>query len=59
MWLVGSPARLATKYPRIATEHFAGTGRQADIVEVKGSVELAALVEAIDEVLGRIRGVRG
>ncbi len=104
MWLVGSPARLATKYPRIATEHFAGTGRQADIVEVKGSVELAPLTglvdaivdlsatgrtlvdngleireeivastarlianpvahklkaAAIDEVLGRIRGVRG
>ena len=33
--------RIATKYPRVATEHFARTGRQAEIVEVKGSVELA------------------
>ena len=33
--------RVATKYPRIATEHFLATGRQAEIVEVKGSVELA------------------
>jgi ATP phosphoribosyltransferase len=35
--------RVATKYPRIATNHFAATGRQAEIVEVKGSVELAPL----------------
>jgi ATP phosphoribosyltransferase len=35
--------RIATKYPRIATRHFHDTGRQAEIVEVKGSVELAPL----------------
>jgi ATP phosphoribosyltransferase len=35
--------RIATKYPRIATTHFEATGRQAEIVEVKGSVELAPL----------------
>ena len=35
--------RIATKYPRIATRHFFETGRQAEIVEVKGSVELAPL----------------
>ena len=43
-------ARVATKYPRIPAEQFAATGRQAEIVEVKGSVELApltGLVEAI------------
>jgi ATP phosphoribosyltransferase len=42
--------RIATKYPRIAARHFTETGRQAEIVEVKGSVELApltGLVEAI------------
>src|SRR6201996_3180228 len=42
--------RIATKYPRIAARHFLETGRQAQIVEVKGSVELApltGLVEAI------------
>jgi ATP phosphoribosyltransferase len=42
--------RIATKYPRSAARHFARTGRQAEIVEVKGSVELApltGLVEAI------------
>jgi ATP phosphoribosyltransferase len=35
--------RVATKYPRVATGHFLSTGRQAEIVEVKGSVELAPL----------------
>ncbi|MEA2272555.1 MAG: phosphoribosyltransferase, partial [Solirubrobacteraceae bacterium] len=42
--------RVATKYPRTAARHFEATGRQAEIVEVKGSVELApltGLVEAI------------
>ncbi|MEN3279958.1 MAG: phosphoribosyltransferase [Solirubrobacteraceae bacterium] len=42
--------RVATKYPRIAATFFEDTGRQAEIVEVKGSVELApltGLVEAI------------
>jgi ATP phosphoribosyltransferase len=42
--------RVATKYPKIATGWFERTGRQAEIVEVKGSVELApltGLVEAI------------
>ena len=35
--------RIATKYPRTATAYFAETGRQAEVVEVKGSVELAPL----------------
>ncbi len=35
--------RIATKYPRVAGRHFLQTGRQAEIVEVKGSVELAPL----------------
>jgi ATP phosphoribosyltransferase len=42
--------RVATKYPRISARYFERTGRQAEIVEVKGSVELApltGLVEAI------------
>jgi len=35
--------RIATKYPKIAARHFEQTGRQAEIVEVKGSVELAPI----------------
>jgi ATP phosphoribosyltransferase len=33
--------RIATKYPRIAERHFERTGRQVEVIEVKGSVELA------------------
>jgi ATP phosphoribosyltransferase len=43
--------RIATKYPRIATTHFAETGRQAEIVEVKGSVELAPLTGLVDGIV--------
>ena len=35
--------RVATKYPKTAAAYFERTGRQAEIVEVKGSVELAPL----------------
>jgi len=36
--------RVATKYPVTAMRHFAATGRQAEVVKVNGSVELAPLV---------------
>jgi ATP phosphoribosyltransferase len=43
--------RIATKYPRIAERHFSQTGRQAEIVEVKGSVELAPLTGLVDGIV--------
>ncbi len=43
--------RIATKYPRIAARHFLATGRQAEIVEVKGSVELAPLTGLADAIV--------
>jgi ATP phosphoribosyltransferase len=43
--------RIATKYPRVAARHFAETGRQAEIVEVKGSVELAPLTGLVDGIV--------
>jgi ATP phosphoribosyltransferase len=43
--------RVATKYPRIASDWFARTGRQAEIVEVKGSVELAPLTGLVDGIV--------
>ena len=36
--------RIATKYPRVAARYFEQSGRQAEVIEVKGSVELAPLV---------------
>ena len=43
--------RIATKYPKIAARHFAATGRQAELVEVKGSVELAPLTGLVDGIV--------
>jgi ATP phosphoribosyltransferase len=40
--------RVATKYPRIAAQHFAQRGVQADVVYVQGSVELAPIVGLAD-----------
>ena len=43
--------RIATKYPRIAAEHFERTGRQVEIVEVKGAVELAPLTGLVEGIV--------
>ncbi|HEX8975631.1 MAG TPA: ATP phosphoribosyltransferase [Solirubrobacteraceae bacterium] len=43
--------RVATKYPRVAAQHFLETGRQAEIVEVKGSVELAPLTGMVEAIV--------
>jgi ATP phosphoribosyltransferase len=55
MVVAGVPARalpavprVATKYPRVATEHFASKGVQAEVIFVQGSVELAPLVGLSD-----------
>jgi ATP phosphoribosyltransferase len=43
--------RIATKYPRIAERYFEETGHQAEVIEVKGSVELAPLVGLADGIV--------
>src|SRR4029079_17218042 len=43
--------RVATKYPRIAAGYFERTVRQAEIVEVKGSVELAPLTGMVEAIV--------
>ncbi len=43
--------RIATKYPRVAERHFEDTGRRAEVIEVKGSVELAPLVGLADGIV--------
>jgi ATP phosphoribosyltransferase len=43
--------RIATKYPRTAEAYFEEVGRQAEVIEVKGSVELAPLVGLADGIV--------
>ena len=62
--------RIATKYPRVAARYFEQSGRQAEVIEVKGSVELAPLSGLADGIVDltatgrtlrgeRPRGARG
>jgi ATP phosphoribosyltransferase len=53
--------RIATKYPRVAARYFEDSGRQAEVIEVKGSVELApisGLAEAIVDLTASGRTLR-
>ncbi len=43
--------RIATKYPRIAERYFEDTGRAAEVIEVKGSVELAPVSGLADAIV--------
>ena len=43
--------RIATKYKRTAVRYFESTGRQVEVIEVKGSVELAPLVGLADGIV--------
>jgi ATP phosphoribosyltransferase len=50
--------RIATKYPQIAERYFEQTGRQAEIIDVKGSVELAPLVGLADGIVDLVASGR-
>ncbi len=43
--------RVATKYPRITERYFEQTGRHIELIEVKGSVELAPIVGLADAIV--------
>jgi ATP phosphoribosyltransferase len=43
--------RVATKYPRVATDYFERSGRQAEVIEIKGSVELAPIAGLADAIV--------
>lgn len=43
--------RVATKYPRVAKNYFAGMGRSIEIIKINGSVELAPLIGLSDVIV--------
>ena len=49
------PLRVATKFPRIAAEYFAGRGRQIEPLTMAGNIELAALSGAADAVVDLVQ----
>lgn len=46
-----NPFRVATKYPRVAAEYLARCGRQAEIIKLYGSMELAPMVGLADQII--------
>ncbi len=48
---ISARPRVATKFPRIATDHFARKGVQAEVIYVGGSVELSPLVGLSDVIV--------
>ncbi|MHB1628914.1 MAG: ATP phosphoribosyltransferase [Bacilli bacterium] len=45
---VGAVKRVATKYPRFTTDYFRRLGRQIEVIDLQGSVELAPLIGLAD-----------
>jgi len=48
---VAGPMTIATKYPKVAGDYLTGRGRQAEIVKLYGSIELAPLVGLADQII--------
>lgn len=43
--------RIATKYPNISKNYFAGLGKQIEAIELRGSIELAPLVDLAEGIV--------
>lgn len=43
--------RVATKFPNIASEYYAGIGRDIDIIKLNGSIELAPILNLSDVIV--------
>ncbi len=45
------PLRVATKYPSVAKKYYDGIGRQIDVIELHGSIELAPILGLSDVIV--------
>lgn len=50
--------RVATKYPRLARRHFAARGRDVEVINVQGSVELGPLTGLSDVIVDLVESGR-
>ena len=48
---LGAPLRVATKYPAIAKRHYAGKGREIEVIKLNGSIELAPILGLSDVIV--------
>jgi ATP phosphoribosyltransferase len=47
----GTVPRVASKYPRIATDYFRSRGQQVEVIKLHGSVELAPLIGLAERIV--------
>lgn len=43
--------RVATKYPKVASQYYRGKGEQVEIIELNGSIELAPMIGLADRIV--------
>lgn len=43
--------RIATRYPRVTRRYFEGLGKQVDVIDLRGSIELAPQVDLADGIV--------
>lgn len=48
---VGATLRVATKFPNIASNYYAGKGRDIDIIKLNGSIEIAPILGLSDVIV--------
>ncbi len=47
----GLPQRIATKFPRVASDYFRSQGKQVEIIKLNGSIEIAPLIRLSDSIV--------
>ena len=53
-WKPGIQPRVATKYPRIASQYFREQGQQVEVIKLNGSIELAPLIGLADRIVDMV-----
>lgn len=53
-WQEGIYQRVATKYPRVASQYFREQGQQVEVIKLNGSIELAPLIGLADRIVDMV-----
>lgn len=53
-WKPGIRQRVATKYPKVASQYFREQGQQVEVVKLNGSIELAPLIGLADRIVDMV-----
>lgn len=53
-WKPALHPRVATKYPRVASQYFREQGQQVEVIKLNGSIELAPLIGLADRIVDMV-----